>query len=279
MIKRPRAMAPICAVLIALGGCGTRVPEIQEFPGTTVEGEDLVRAIAQSVQCEMRNAVSYVVAQDRAYSRFNRGVRTAPWFENWGVQVALSLTVEERGGLAPSAVWTPPNPVTALFSLGMGFGVSSTATRISTLNYFYTVRELTARGPCRPDESATAPKGSLLIQSDLQLRPWLISQVLASGTGAISVPGSTDTAIQKDALSHEVKFQVVSSGSLAPAWTLRRFTVNQGGSLLTASRDRTHSLSLTFGPADPGTRTLVGSAASVFLASQIGIAVNNHVRN
>jgi hypothetical protein len=42
--------------LIALSGCGTYVPEIEDFGGSTA-GEDLVHYIVLNIDCEVRNAV------------------------------------------------------------------------------------------------------------------------------------------------------------------------------------------------------------------------------
>jgi hypothetical protein len=272
-IFRSLLCVPAITVLL-LGGCGTYVPEIQEFPGDAVAGQKLVHAIIASIHCEIRNAISDVINQDINMANLNHGVRNAAWIDKWGVAMQLTLTIDEKGSLSPSAVWTPPNPMTALFTLGGGISASSDATRIDVYNYNYTVKDLYAQGPCGSVDNADVPLGSLLIQGDLKTKEWLWSQVdvVRSGDGVITNKSS--------ALTHEVKFEVDTSGTLNPAWTFVHVTVNQGGPLLFASRNRTHDLLLTFGPVDPGTKQLVSSAANVFLAAQIGNAINsNNIRN
>ncbi len=171
-IFRSLLCVPAITALL-LGGCGTYVPEIQEFPGTTVDSQLLVQAIVRSIHCEIRNAVAYVVDRDKSLASFHNGARTAPWMEKWGVQVQLTLTIDEKSSVAPSAVWTPPNPATALFMLGGGVSASADATRVDTFNYYYTVKDLLALGYCPANDNAQAPPGSLLIQGDLKTKEWL----------------------------------------------------------------------------------------------------------
>lgn len=157
----------------ALGGCGTFVPNLQEFPGAPGDAERLVHAIVHSVHCELKDAVTYVIDADKDLARAN-GARTAEWFDNWGMQAALTLTVAEKTEVNPTGTWTS-NPITLFFTLGGGVDASSEATRIDTLNFYYTVRALYAEPPCNPNAASPHPVGSLLIQSDLKLREWLLS--------------------------------------------------------------------------------------------------------
>ncbi len=269
-IFRSSLCAPV-VVALCLCGCGTVVPEIQEFPGTQVDSQILVQAIVRSIHCEIRNAITHVINQDKRLASLHNGARTAPWIDKWGVQIQLTLTIDERGSIDPSAVWTPPNPMTALFTLGGGISASSEATRVDTFNYYYTVKDLYALGYCPADDNAHAPLGSLLIQGDLKTREWLATQIFNVGTGEGVINTKTN------ALTHDVKFAVDTSGNLTPAWQFVHVTVNQGGPLLTASRNRTHDVLMTFGPIDPTTKQLANTAAGTFLASQIGIAVNSNI--
>ena len=175
--------------VVLLSGCGTTVPGIQEFPGDSVEGQSfLVRAIVHSVHCEIRNAVNYVIEQDKSVAKLNRGVRSAAWFEKWGVQVGLTLQVEEKTTVSPNFVSFPPSPVTSIFSLAGGVTASSDALRIDKLNFYYNVMELKKQGSCVPRDNTDAPSGSLLIQSDLKLKEWLESALLTVGTGDVVFP-------------------------------------------------------------------------------------------
>ena len=66
---------------------------------------------------------------------------------------------------------------------------------------------------------------------------------------------------------------MVSGGGINPAWILTEATVNQGGTFLQATRDRTHSLLITMGPGNNA--GLTGAARDAHLASSIGNAVAN----
>jgi hypothetical protein len=266
-------------ITFMIAGCGTFVPEIQEFPGSSVDGQLLVHAIVNSIHCEIRNAVTYVIDQDKKVAQLNHGIRSAAWLEKWGAQVGLTLTVEEKTSVNPTSVLTPVGPLTTIFTLGNGINLSTDATRTDKINYYYTVKELYAERSCPDDANANAPPGSLLIQSDLKLREWLLSQVLEVGTGEVTLPTGPNSILKQNVLSHEVKFEVISSGNVTPAWKLITVNVNQNGTFFTTSRDRTHDLLITLGPVDPSTRQLTGAAAASYLASQIGLAVSNNLRN
>jgi hypothetical protein len=41
-----------------LSGCGTYVPDTQDFPGNQGDQQLLVEAVVQSVHCEVSNAIS-----------------------------------------------------------------------------------------------------------------------------------------------------------------------------------------------------------------------------
>jgi hypothetical protein len=58
-------------ITFMIAGCGTFVPEIQEFPGSSVDGQLLVHAIVNSIHCEIRNAVTYVIDQDKKVAQLN----------------------------------------------------------------------------------------------------------------------------------------------------------------------------------------------------------------
>lgn len=261
----------LCATL-SVSGCGTSVPLVQEIGGPA-EGQQLVFEIVKSVNCEIRNAFTAVMTGGRALKDYNQGVDFTEWLKHYGVQTTLTLTIKESGTIAPSAVGLPPSPASAVFSIAGGFSQSSSATRTDTLNYFYKVSDILKRGPCDPPSDNKYAVQSLLIQPDLKFREWLRWQT-ALRAAEINMPLSSKNPFGGKVLSHEIKFQVVSTGTLNPAWRLTLATINQGGTLLTASRDRTHDLLITLGPIDPTQPdSFVPAAANQHLARQIGIAV------
>src|SRR6266705_2324210 len=123
MAAIPRAV--FCLFLtVALGACGTYVPAIQEIPGGVGDGEALVNAIVRSVHCELKDAVKYVVMKDTETALgWPDRTRAAAWFDKWGVQAALTLTIVEKSEFKPTVSWVP-NPITALFTLAGGLDVS-----------------------------------------------------------------------------------------------------------------------------------------------------------
>jgi hypothetical protein len=273
----------IASLLVA--GCGTYVPGLEEPLSSPADGQLLVQAIAQNIDCEIRNAIGELIRTDKEEYRtgFRKSRQTA-WLDSWGVQTSLTLQVNERGGFNPSAKWLPASPETAIFTLAGAGSVSAEATRMNKIGSYYTVAQIASGSPCLPQ---SRPGGLFLLQNDLKLREWLLDAVMLRGTGV------TQILLSKDVIQHQVTFEVISSGSLTPAWTLTRVLVNPDGSLLEAKRGRKHDLLITLGPADStqvvstpsGPRlvrvrsSLAGPAANAHLASEIGLAVTNALRN
>jgi hypothetical protein len=268
-------------IALMFSGCGTYVPEIQEIPGDQADGQLLVQAIVRSIHCEIKDAVAYVIgAEDEDATKFHRP-SLADWLLDWGAQTQITLTVDEQSTLSPSGLYSPIN----IFSLLGGASASSEATRIETLNYYYPVKELYYSRSCLTREdiadshSGNHPTGSLLIQSDLKLREWLLGIVTGRLTGDISIstPTPSNNPIAKNAITHEITFKIITNGNITPSWKLVRATINPTPPLFMASRTRTHDLLITFGPNNNG--QLATPAANTFLASQIGLAVRNQMIN
>jgi hypothetical protein len=287
-----RSSASLCAFLV-LTACGTYVPGIQEPPGDAVDGQLLVHSIVRNITCEVQDAVNDVIRQDLENVRTGLfKERRTQWLDSWGVQTTLSLAIDEKSGISPVINWLPPSPATAVFNLGAGATVSAGATRTDKLHSYYTVRELLTKGKCNP---AARPGGLFLMQSDLKLKEWLFDNTMAEGTGQIVLPSKKDGPFKQDVISHQIKFEVVTSGNVTPGWKLTRLSVNQSGSFFSASRTRTHDLLITFGPAEqffvivagqPQTpavsqrKMLPSTAASnSHLASEIGLAVANSIKS
>jgi hypothetical protein len=257
-----RGLMAASGVGLLLAGCGTYVPDIQEFPGDSRAGSQLVTAILTNVKCELRNALD-------DFYRISRSKKT--FLDDWGVQTDLDLTLTEKGEIIPSAELTP-NPV---FTLGLGVSGSSEATRTDKLMSFNTVAELRALGRC----DAGLRGGPMLLQSDLKLNEWLVAALLGADTNSANY---TTFTTKDSVLTHEVKFEVITGGNLTPTWKLINATINPSGTFLSASRNRTHDLTITMGPTDvapKGKRVPSRAAANAALASQIGVAVGNSVRS
>ncbi|PPD10306.1 MAG: hypothetical protein CTY36_00280 [Methylocystis sp.] len=253
----------------SLSACGTMVPEIRDFPNNTsyAANNELVQAIVQSIRCELEDAVTNVIGNDNT--------STATFLKKWGAEVALTLQLEEKTAIGPNAVWTPPSPASAIFSLAGGVTGSAGATRIDKVNFYYKVSELYLGKGNRCSRDSNPPSGSLLIQSDLKLAEWLNMMVNGVATGQITA------VADKNVLSHQITFELNSSGNITPAWKLVRATVNQSGSLLAANRNRKHDLLVTFGPLDSTKKGsfLVPIAENTHIASQITSGIATGIQN
>jgi hypothetical protein len=255
-----------------------RVPDIQEV-GDRTEGQRFVQALIINITCELRAAL------DDLRLAYPEGT----FIDSWGIQTTLTLTYDEKGALAPGVLWTPPSPADSVFSLGAGFSVSSGATRMNKINAYYLVSEL-KKARC---SDAARPNGLFLLQSDLKLSEWLFDAVSASMTNTINFRNTT-LAVKENVLQHEVKFEVDTTGTLAPSWKLTRVTVNPSGNLFSTSRTRTNDLLITLGPAVPevvaavardGRRKAVVAAqptrqaADLHLSSSVSTGIETAVRN
>jgi hypothetical protein len=285
-----RCVVPIIAGL-SVGGCGLSVPEIQENPTSPRNGQLLVHAIVGSVHCEVIDALHW--ANDNAPPpAAGRAVIEGPRsafkpkkkinqkvFPGWGVQISLTLTMEEKTAFSPSVVYLPHSPLTSVFTLGGGVTASADATRTDKLSFYYKVSDLLAEETCqRGIQEGTDT--SLLVQSDLKLTEWLQDYLTPVITQEGQEPTLKSGILKSNVLSHDVKFEILSSGNITPAWKLTNATVDQTGTLFSASRDRTHDLLITMGPGDD--TGLVGAASNADVSQQIAngitVGLKNHPR-
>ena len=285
---------------LMLCGCGTYVPDIQEFWGTPKDATYKVNKVSAQVVCELRRAVQQVFWDNRYKPVQFRAAPGQPpppkhrdlkWFESWAVQVTLSLNIIENTALGPGVTFNNvlPNAITPfpvggnvtssqLFSTGIGGTLSSTATRTDKLNMFFTVKELAYGKPSIGLSCIPPPQNAdLFVQSDLKLYDWLSAALLPYDVDIINY---TNNATAQNAISHEVKFEIVSNGSVTPTWKLVRVSANTAGSFLAAGRDRTQDLTITFGPTQKNGSApaqLATPAEYSHLAIQIGNAVEQAI--
>jgi hypothetical protein len=281
--------ASAIAIALMLGGCGTYVPEIQEFPATPLDGQQLVDSIAFNVTCEVRDAIIQL------YQDYPKGT----FLDSWGAQITLNLSTEEKSSANLTGNWIPPSPASALFNLGFSATGSADATRIDKVSWFLAVPDLRGKVPC----GDRRPNGIFLLQSDLKLKEWLYDAVDMHNSRYVNFDLDTPNGpFKQNVLSHEVKFDVQTIGGVVPGWKLARVSINQSGSGLAATRDRIHDLTITFGPVAAQktvakdkngnvkrnasgqpiyviTYAPIGPATDSHLASEIGLAVANSIRN
>jgi len=127
------------------------------------------------------------------------------------------------------------------------------------------------------DASGADPSGSLLIRNDLKIGELLDARLLPAVAGNASTPDNRD----ENVLSHQITFEVVSSGGITPTWQLTRATINGAGTLLSSNRDRTHDLVITFGPLDKprGGKSLIAIAEQSHFTSQLTSGFRTGVRS
>lgn len=277
MLKRSLNILAIVTALSA-SACGTFVPGLQELSTDASAEQKLVQAIVTSIHCDLSNAVIDFIDSDRDAAVYNKGLRQAAWIDRWGAQVTITLTIEDQTTLNPTATGLPPSPADAVFTIAGGLRGSATATRTNKLNFFYTVKDLYKRGGCQTGIQPTTGAPSPLIQNNLRTKDWLFDQIAPSGTKEGVYPVSSSNVFQQNVLSHDVKFQIITSGSLNPTWKLTRVFVNDSGTLVSTSRDRTSDLLVTFGPLDPSqnNKSLIPQAENIHFAQQFGLATSTY---
>lgn len=254
---------------VALAGCGTYVPQMQEAwersrtPVLTAGG-DLEFKIREKIYCEIVKAVH------------NNDHLLPP---RWGVQSTVNLQVEETGSLNPGVSFFEPLTDGQSRSIGVGGSLSSQATREDKFSNFWNLDKLRRfdGGTCN-DKVIDRHGSSLLLESDLGISTWLTDRLQTErALPSSQMPKDSGDLFKQDVMSYHVKFVVVSSGNVNPVWKLVRFSAGEGSSLLTANRTRSHDLLLTFGPAFKPSEANV--AFRSHQAQEIGIAVSNGNRS
>jgi hypothetical protein len=259
---RTLAVVPILAIL---GSCGTYVPQQQEvWEGPDIKG-DMAVDIKKHIFCELVHAIKYV--------NKNLQIDYGPSIPySYGVQMQITLTVEESSALSPGLVL---NQAIRDGTLGLGGNLSSTATRTDTSYSFYIVGKIASPNANKWCDTLEV-SGSSLLMSDLGIAPYLLKAVKAQAELHSSTPAKAD-GLKLDVLSYDIKFVVVSNGNITPSWKLVSLSANAGGSpFLAAGRTRTHNLTLTFGPGDPKDPTYYAALQTHFTSQ---IVQSNQRRN
>jgi hypothetical protein len=203
----------LAAVLISGGlyGCALTVPQIDEFwdrdyPGNSTGTPTLTATaqieyeIKQKIYCELRYAVQKA---EEVQVSDEKGKPSLLIPDSWGVQMQLSLGVDESIALNPGLSFTElyPNVVKVFgvsnsvttaqsFSLGLGGTLSREALKTDKFNTYYSIHDLVTRksyicdsnGKPDPEKDlfihglnvTPATSSPFLIESDLGIKNWLI---------------------------------------------------------------------------------------------------------
>jgi hypothetical protein len=254
-----------------ISGCGSYVPQIEEVWEPVAINPTMETMIKENIFCETVQALR-TLKQDTSINQ------QQPIPDSFGVQMTILLTIEEVGSLNPSVgsndvlrnglsngVSVPQS-----FALNAGGTLSSTATRTDTSYSYYNIGKITAKG-ANPfcDHPLNFQGSSPFLKSDLGIYSFLREATPAAvifRSSSVAAGGAGKTA-KYDVFSYEIKFVVVTSGSINPVWKLVNLTAG-GGSLplVSAGRTRTHDLTLTFGP---GTNAPLDFALQAHFTGQI----------
>ncbi len=263
----------VFAVGLMMAGCGTQPPEIEEFyerePWKEVSiNDNLELNIKKKVFCELVEAIRSTEDLTLEYPD-GRVIPALP--HNYGVQMQLTLTVEEAGSLNPSIGITDPKPaeffngisVPQSVALNLNGVMSSVASRTDISYAYYNVETISGRdkhgGFTVKDEHGkrvnawcdefNAHGSSRLIVSDLGLSKWLRKTVFAASQLHSSAPKMAAKDSKLDIFTYGVKFVVVTSVGINPVIRIAKVATGTGNQpLVGLGRTRTHDLTLTFGP-------------------------------
>jgi hypothetical protein len=278
----------ICLILFSssqLAGCGTAVPDIQEFWGSPQNAADMEARVEAKIVCELGQAVKGI-AGDKSSTKDEYA-----FLRDWNAEVQLLLAVDEQSSINPTPSYNLPmssaithfsggSSVTTgrSFSLGVSGTYSNEAIRTDKFFVTYKVKDLLneADWDCNPTQTS----GVLFVESDLKIYEWL--------SGAVNIAGSlgpqsrrvahASFAAKPDAISHDIKFEIVSSGSVTPTWKLVEFGMGSSP-FVSGKRDRTQELVLTMGPPDKAHPDQLGPTAQLSsLSSQITSGINTALR-
>jgi hypothetical protein len=279
-----------CALAIVgviLGGCGLLVPEMEEFYQPQSEQQQFENIVVNNVKCELALAVRD--AEDYYKTGLHNDVS---WFNGWGATVTLKLTVDEKSALNPGVSLTNfypnkiiPFPTGGNITAGQSFtatlGATSSAdgTRIETITFSYRftdlVREYKNISSCSENENG------VFIQSNLKIKQFIFDKLFIA-----SVPGTTlpkGNASPFTAFNYEVTFVAAYGGNATPTWKFARVTADPSSPLFSATRTKTHDLTITLGDVankkGSAPPVLSTAAQDAHFAAMIGQAVATAIQS
>jgi len=254
------------AFALGMSGCGVTSPAIQESWGQQTDVNRIEGAVANEIECELSNGLKTI----RDLTAKDTKLRQKYGFVfDWVAQVNYTFYVDEQSSFSPTLSFVNP---TQILTLGLDASHKSEANRTDKVTLVYKVVNL-MKGP-RFDCAGRGPQpGSVFVTSDLHIGEWLI-EALDLSVIQTDLPGGPPTyPRQAGAISHEVKFEVMTSGGVSPGWKLARFS-GGGAPLVSAARDRYQDLLLTLGPPDKGNPDDLGpSGRASVLASQFNSVI------
>ncbi|WP_156467458.1 hypothetical protein [Methylobacterium sp. Leaf102] len=243
-----------------LASCGLAVPNMQEPYESEIDGrryseKDFENLIINNIKCELHYGVQNTLA-------FFKNENNIQWIKSWGAVVNLKITVDEQSTLGPSVGLTP---IFSPFSLTAAATGSAHTTRAETIAFSYSFKDLLSEGPITPP--CDHEKG-ILIQSDLKIAEFIFNKAwIATVPGSVSeeslkhskLPISSPYSV----FSEELTFVATYSSRISPMWTFTRVNFDKGGDFFSASRTKTHDLTITLGPTKPASKSKPAEVSNI----------------
>lgn len=299
-MRRALHWTTVVAPLVLLNGCGTYVPEMQNFWEDRNEGLLRVDRLKDHVSCEVISSIQSVLANNEQLNqvRLASGLRSVDLddIKSWTAEVLLTLTVEEKSQFNPSVSINDVYPnASRVFrsgsvvigqnsSIGLAGQSTSAATKKITYAYGIELRDYFV-GPRSKKLAAAAQKGvrcadpgGTFTDGDLKFKDTLESVLVpaasnntddnAFGSDFFKELKTAEEAIKKDAIAHQVTFIVLYGASINPTIKFVDVSASQGsGPFLGVQRTNTNDVSITMGPKVDGQLNPI--VTSTILSSQI----------
>jgi hypothetical protein len=238
-----KEVARIFSAAISLAGCffcvGCAVPAydvpLDEYAQPTV------KTIVERIQCEIRDMVRDDRPEDPA--SFHRLFLLN---EDYDVTVALSLEVNDSGGLSPSVTYVNPLSAATTFTFAANGTLSEARDHTFSENIELSARQIYVEW--KAGRAYGCPPANTNLAGSLGLKD-LVSM-------AVSAPGIDENlkSGQKSVFGGTVQFVVTASlSATGPSWQLVRF--KNAGALANFSAIYTDKITLAFAPgSDRGKR-------------------------
>lgn len=226
-------------------------------------GQPTVRTIVERVQCEIRD----MVRDDRPDhpDSFHR-----LWLLNgdYDVLVALSLDVNESGGLSPSLTYVTPLAAATTFTLGANATLSRARDHTFSENIQLSTRQIYTEW--KAGRGYQCPVANTNLAGSLGIKD-IVSM-------AASTPDLDET--QKTVFGGTIQFVVTKSINATPSWQLVR--LKNVGALASLSEINTDKITLSFAPgANKGKRLsplpATNPVAYQFLQQQLLNSINSQL--
>lgn len=282
-----KRVLPLALILpVALGACGLFVPEKDLFATDEYSEGNFESMIVRNIKCEL-----HIGVQNFLDSRLGESPR-GQFIRDWGAQVQLKIQVDEMSGLTPGVTLNTPfensiktfpigGNVTTPQSFALGLGASGTAhaTRVETISFTYSFRDLLAEP--LPQGGQCNYENGILIQSDLKIGQFIFDKMVIATAPGVPEAFITKTASPFSVFSDDITFVASFGGSVTPVWHLARVSANTTGTLFNATRTNTDDVIITLGHATRATPTspaqLSAQANQVHAANLIGSATGSSI--